>query len=236
MKVAIMQPYFLPYIGYFQLINCVDKFIIYDNIQYTKKGWINRNRFLQNGKDEKFSIPIKKASDYLDVCEREISSDFKKEKLLGQLKNSYLKAPYFAQAYPLIENIVRCEETNLFKYIYKSVISICHYFNIETEVIVSSQISIDASLKCQDRVISMCKAINTDTYINAIGGLDLYSPTKFRENNLGLKFLKTKDFEYRQYNNEFIPWLSIVDVIMFNSKETVSEFLMNGFDLIEGAK
>ncbi|MBT4616535.1 MAG: hypothetical protein HOB98_08825, partial [Gammaproteobacteria bacterium] len=109
-----MQPYFLPYVGYFQLIQSVDVFIVYDNIQYTKKGWINRNRMLQNGKDLLFSIPIAKDSDYLDVCDRKISTDFNRDKLLSQVSGAYRRAPYFKQTFPLIEQIVRREEQNLF--------------------------------------------------------------------------------------------------------------------------
>src|ERR1019366_7530880 len=107
-----MQPYFFPYIGYFQLIAAVDLFIVYDNIKYTKKGWINRNRMLQNGKDVMFSLPLKNGSDYLDVCERELAADFNRDKLLSQLSGVYRRAPYFAQTYPLIEEIVRYDDTN----------------------------------------------------------------------------------------------------------------------------
>ncbi len=97
MKVAIMQPYFLPYIGYFQLINAVDKFVIYDNIEFTKKGWINRNRILVNGKDEFISLPITKASDFLHANQRYLASNFENEKnkILRKIKESYRKAPYF---------------------------------------------------------------------------------------------------------------------------------------------
>ena len=97
MKLAIMQPYFLPYIGYFQLIAAVDQFIVYDNIKYTKKGWINRNRLLQNGTDTVFSIPLSKDSDALDIRERQIAADFRRDKLLKQIAEAYRKAPYFGQ-------------------------------------------------------------------------------------------------------------------------------------------
>src|SRR5690349_10134683 len=114
MKLAIMQPYFFPYIGYFQLINASDLFIVYDNIQYTKKGWINRNRFLQNGKDVLFSIPLKKDSDYLDVRDRDLALDFNKTKLLNQIKAAYQRAPYMNETYPIIEEIIQFDDINLF--------------------------------------------------------------------------------------------------------------------------
>ena len=141
MKVGIMQPYFLPYIGYFQLIASVDKFVIYDNIKYTKKGWINRNRMLQNGADKIFSVSLAKASDQLDIVEREISSDFSRQKLLSQIRGCYLKSPYFEEVWPLIESIVLFPDDNLFRYIQNSIMLVCDYLDIDTEVIVSSSVA-----------------------------------------------------------------------------------------------
>ena len=102
MKVGIMQPYFLPYVGYFQLIAAVDLFIVYDNIKYTKKGWINRNRMLLNGTDTTFSLPLRKDSDYLNVVDRELSLDFDRHKLLNQLRGAYIRAPYFNVVWPML--------------------------------------------------------------------------------------------------------------------------------------
>ena len=124
MKTAIMQPYFLPYLGYFQLINSVDIFILYDNIKYTKKGWINRNRILQNGKDIMFSLPLKSDSDFLDVRDRQLTGDFSPDKLLNQIRGGYRLAPNFAKTFLLIEQIMRYEERNLFKFIHWCFINI----------------------------------------------------------------------------------------------------------------
>src|ERR1700680_880113 len=99
MRTAIMQPYFFPYIGYFQLIDSVDLFIVYDNIKYTKKGWINRNRILLNGKDVTLSLPLKSDSDFLDIRDRELAADFNREKLVNQLSGAYRRAPYFRQVF-----------------------------------------------------------------------------------------------------------------------------------------
>ncbi len=222
MKLGIMQPYFLPYIGYFQLLNAVDKYVIYDNIQFTKKGWINRNRILQNGKDALITIPVEKDSDYLDVCQRSISSGFDKRKLLNQIKESYRKAPYFNDVIPLIEEIINYEDSNLFNYIYHSIVNICGYLKIDTELIVSSTIDIDHSLKGQEKVIAICKALGATEYYNAIGGQELYSVADFRKENIQLNFVSSNLVEYKQFANEFVPWLSILDVMMFNSvDETV---------------
>jgi len=220
-RVGIMQPYFFPYIGYFQLINAVDLFVVYDNIQYTKKGWINRNRMLQNGKDVMFSLPLKKGSDYLDVRERELAADFNRGKLLGQIKGAYQRAPYFTQVFPLVEHIVKYEDTNLFRFLLHSIIKLCEHLGIQTEIKTSSDIEIDHHLKNQDKVIALCEAVGATTYVNAIGGVELYSTDVFNEKEMDLKIIQSKPFEYEQFGKDFVPWLSIIDVLMFNSIDDV---------------
>lgn len=227
MKLGIMQPYFLPYIGYFQLLNAVDKYVIYDNIQFTKKGWINRNRILQNGKDILITIPLEKDSDYLDIKDRFISNNFDKKKLLNQIRESYRKAPYFGDVMPLMEEIISCEEDNLFLYIYNSVIAVCKYLNINTEIIVSSALSIDHSLKGQDKVIAICKELEATDYYNAIGGQELYNTEDFKKEDINLHFVSTNPIEYEQFKSEFVPWLSILDVMMFNSVDKIRVMLDN---------
>ena len=157
MKIGIMQPYFFPYIGYFQLINSVDVFVVYDNIKYTKRGWINRNRMLQNGKDVMFSLPLKNDSDCRDVCERELAAGFNRNKLLNQFKGAYLRAPYFAQTFPLVEQIVRYEEANLFRFLHCSITKTCEHLGITTEIRASSDITIDHDLKNQDNILALLK-------------------------------------------------------------------------------
>lgn len=227
MKLGIMQPYFLPYIGYFQLLNAVDKYVIYDNIQYTKKGWINRNRILQNGKNLMITIPLEKDSDYLDIKDRCLSVGFDKKKLLNQIRESYRKAPYFDMLMPLIERIVNYDDTNLFHYIDNSIREICKYLDIKTEIIISSTLDIDHSLKGQDKVIAICKELKATDYYNAIGGQELYSPEEFKKENINLYFISSNPIEYKQFANEFVPWLSILDVMMFNSLENIHKILDN---------
>lgn len=227
MKTGIMQPYFLPYIGYFQLLNAVDKYVIYDNIQYTKKGWINRNRILQNGKDLLISIPLKKDSDYLDIKDRFVSDAFDRKKLLNQIKESYKKAPQMENVMPMMEDIINYEDKNLFGFIYNSIKEICCYLEINTEIIVSSTLDIDHSLKGQDKVIAVCKYLGTTDYYNAIGGKELYNSDDFKKENINLHFLSTNPIEYKQLKNEFIPWLSILDVMMFNPVDEIKNMLNN---------
>ena len=231
-KIGIMQPYFLPYMGYWQLINYVDEFVLYDNIKYTKKGWINRNRFLQNGTDALFSLPLKSDSDSLDVTDRFLSPDFDREKMLRQFREAYRKAPHFEENVPLIEEIVKCAEQNLFDYIENSVTFICDYLDIKTKIVISSDIEINHdALKAEDKVVALCHALEGDDYINPIGGLELYDKAFFAKAGLELSFLRARRNGYPQFVHDFVPHLSILDVLMFNSRDRVKDYL-NEFDLL----
>jgi WbqC-like protein family len=231
-KVAIMQPYLFPYIGYFQLIDAVDLFIVYDNIKYTKKGWINRNRLLQDGKDVLFSLPLKKDSDELDIRERTLAADYRADKLLNQFRGAYRGAPYFAQTFPLLEATLRHEDTNLFGCLDHALRGVCRHIGIGTEIRVSSTIDIDHGLRSQDKVIALCRAVGASTYINSIGGVDLYSKAAFAEHGIELQFLKPGPVEYPQHGAAFVPWLSIVDVLMFNPVDTVASPMLHRYELV----
>jgi hypothetical protein len=231
-RVAIMQPYFLPYIGYFQLIAAVDVFVIYDNIKYTKKGWINRNRFLLNGSDAMFSIPLKHDSDSLTVAERQISDRFSRTELIRQLRAAYQRAPFFRDVFPVIEQIIHCENSNLFDYIAHSAREICRFLAIATRTIRSSSIPIDHALKGQDKVVALCDALAADQYVNPSGGSDLYSRERFASHGIDLKFIRSRPIEYPQFGNPFVPWLSIVDVLMFNPMSQVREWAHHDFELM----
>lgn len=232
MKAAIMQPYFLPYIGYFQLIAAVDLFIMYDNIKYTKKGWINRNRMLQNGQAAVFSLPLKGDSDSLDVRDRELAGDFKREKLLNQISGAYRPAPFFAQTFPVIEEVVRFEDRNLFRFVEHSIRRISQHLGITTEVRRSSDVAADHSLKSQDRVLALCEAVGAKNYVNPIGGVELYSRDDFKARGVKLEFITSKPFDYAQFDSDFVPWLSIADVMMFNPLAVIQDCVATQFDLV----
>jgi hypothetical protein len=232
MRVAIMQPYFFPYIGYFQLIGSVDLFIIYDNIKYTKKGWINRNRFLRDGADAVFTAPLRKDSDFLDIRDRAIADDFDRGKLANQLREAYRRAPHFDEAFPVVENSIMSPKTNLFDYIHGCLVDVCRYLCIGTHFVASSSVAIDPSAKAEDRVLALCKATGASSYVNAIGGQHLYSREEFETQGVSLKFLKSHPITYPQFGAPFVPSLSIVDVMMFNSVPAIREFLETGYELV----
>ena len=227
MKLAIMQPYLFPYIGYWQLINAVDTFTLYDNIQFSKNGWFHRNNILLNGKKNLFSIPLNKDSDNLNVVDRFISNEAQTQinKILSQIESSYRKAPYFNNVFSLIKNIFKHDEKNLFKYIYNSIIQVCDYLDIKTQIVISSSVDINHSLKSQEKVIAINKALNSTQYINPIGGIELYNVDIFQKENIKLNFLESEVSKYKQFKNDFIPNLSIIDVLMFNSKEEIKKML-----------
>ena len=199
MKLAIMQPYFLPYIGYFQLIAAVDVFVVYDNIKYTKKGWINRNRMLQNGQDAMFSLPLKKDSDSLDVVQRELAADFSRDKLLNQFKGAYGQAPHFAETFAAAgahralrrQQPVPLHSSCPCRDLCRTSASIPRFASRRRS-------RIDHELKGQDKVLALCQAVGADTYINAIGGTELYS-TRGHSGAQGieLKFIRSKPLSMR---------------------------------------
>lgn len=226
-----MQPYFLPYIGYFQLIAAADVFVIYDNIKYTKKGWINRNRLLRNGAAATFSLPLAKGSDVLNVVERELAGNFDRAKLLNQFRGAYVHAPCFQETIHLLEQVVGHREPNLFQFIHHSVVSVCRHLGIKTEIRASSDIDVDHNAKGKHKVMMLCRALGAETYINPIGGLGLYSREEFWKSGIELKFIKPLPLEYKQFDHEFVPLLSIIDVLMFNPLNVVQSEIMPNYKL-----
>jgi len=233
MKIGIMQPYFLPYLGYFQLMNACDEFVVYNNIKFTKKGWIHRNRMLLNGTDAMFSLPLKSDSDFLNVDQRFLGENFEKEKakILGQIRSSYGKAPCFKEAYPIIEDIFNGSERNLFVFIFNSLKKIKDYLSIPTPLVISSTIDIDHELKGKYKVMEIIKKLGGDTYINPIGGMELYDKGEFAANGIALQFHKMRPIVYPQSGNAFVSSLSILDVIMFNDRTAIMSYL-GAFDLL----
>ncbi len=229
MTLAIMQPYLFPYIGYWQLINAVDTFVIYDDVNFIKQGYINRNSILSNGKSQVITMELIGASSNKLINEVEVGNS--RKKLSKTIKQNYNKAPYFEVVYPLIENILNQNEKNLGKFIRYSLEQISNYLEINTKFIYSSDIEKDNVLKAQDKVLEICNILKADKYINAIGGQELYNKEIFKENGIELNFLKTELVEYKQFKNDFVPYLSIIDILMFNSKDEIKNML-NRYELV----
>ena len=232
MKIAIMQPYLFPYLGYFQLINAADKFAIYSHVQYIKKGWINRNKILVNNHEKLFSFSIRKASYTDTIKEKYFDANIKTEfsKFLIMLHFSYKKALFFYETYNLIEEILNYDDFNVSNFILNSLHKICGYLNIQTPILDLASIE-NNSINRSERVIILCNLMESNHYINSIGGVELYDKTFFEDNGISLNFLKTRSIEYHQFGNIFVPNLSIIDIMMFNSIDRIHEML-NNFELI----
>ncbi len=223
MKLGIMQPYFLPYIGYWQLINAVDKYVIYDDVQFIKGGWINRNNILINGQKQLFNLLLSSASPNKLI--NEITVQDNQTKLIRTIELNYKKAPMFQQVFPLFLHIMEHSDKNLAKFIGNSIVEISKYLSIQTEFIYSSTLDKDNNLRAQDKVLDICIMLNANKYINAIGGADLYSKDDFNKVGIELSFLETKIEPYKQFKNEFVPYLSLLDVMMFNDVDQIQEML-----------
>ena len=226
MKIGIMQPYFFPYIGYWQLINAVDKYVLFDDVNYINRGWINRNRILFNGEPRYFNIYLKGASQNKLINEIEVDNGVKQvERNLMILRQAYKKAPFFQEAFPVIESVLYEPERDLSRFNGLLIQKICLYLGINTEIIFSSDLQKNNLLKGQEKIIDICRNLHATDYYNAVGGMKLYCQEKFSQYNINLYFVCADRIEYKQFDNNFWDNLSIIDVMMFNSREEIKQFL-----------
>ena len=250
MKLAIMQPYFMPYIGYFQAINAVDKYILYDNLNFIKDAWVNRNRLLlRDGTITTFSVPILAKSSYTKIVDIRIDNSQKwDQKVLKTIFLNYKKSAHFDEVFPLLEIILNTNYDFLSELNVGSIKSIADFLAIDTiiEYDNSKYISLEDNLLLLDnhdytpfsylektkpikkvaRVIEICKEEGSTFFVNAIGGQSLYSREEFANYGIDLKFVQTdKELRYNQFSHEFTPNLSIIDVLMCNGKARTKELL-----------
>ncbi len=224
MYVGIMQPYFFPYIGYFQLIKSVDKFIFYDDVNYINGGWINRNRIMINGQVHYFTLHLHEASQNRLI--NSILIEDNRLKLKRSIELSYKKAPYFSNFWPVVDSVLSFESQNASDLIIQSVISVCDYLGIDT-VFERSSIAYSQTkgMGKAERLISICQQNNATTYINAIGGMTIYDKDYFLSHNLCLNFLQSDSIIYKNGAAEFTPFLSIIDLLMWNSRDEAVNLL-----------
>lgn len=229
MKLGIMQPYFFPYIGYFQLIKLVDVYVIADDLNFIKNSYIKKNSILDNGAPALISLQLIGASQNKLINEIDVGNDI--DKLLTAIQRRYAKAPYFKDVFPLLQSILLSEEKNLARFLGDSLIKISDYLDMQTKFLYSSEIEKNNDLKFDARIMDICKRVGSDHYINAIGGKELYDKQKFAEEGIKLDFIDTNDIEYEQFGKAFVPNLSIIDVLMFNSKDEI-KILLDAYKLV----
>jgi hypothetical protein len=249
MKLAIMQPYFFPYLGYYQAISAVDKYLLYDNLAYIKGGWVNRNRLLVVNSEPVFIIvPVKDRSSFRKISEVELADQKPwRRKLLNSIFLNYKKASFFEEVYPLVEGVIRSEVKLLTELNARSVIEVSRYLDIQTEIAtdISKYFELEEKLATDElalaerfpslalrnpekrviRVIEICRAEGADTFVNAIGGRELYDKEEFARHNIQLFFLQTDEYCYQQTTETFHAHLSIIDVLMNCGKERTKELL-----------
>jgi hypothetical protein len=255
MKLAIMQPFVFPYIGYFQAINAVDKYILYDRLNYIKKKWMNRNRILIVNRDPcYFVIPLKEKSSYKKIYQIQLEpSNSWRSKILNQVNYNYKKSPFFSEVFPLIEKVILFETDLLHELNNQSIIETCNYLEIKTIIGADASVydEIEEKLNYYEddlpsgypniylypmvkkiiRVLEICRYEKADHFINAIGGTKLYSKEDFLRNGITLNFIQTKDYRYKQNSDKFFSGLSIIDVLMNCGKEQTRK-LLDEYDLI----
>jgi len=228
-----MQPYVFPYIGYFQLVYATDVYVLYDDVNFINRGWINRNRILVNGKEMLFTIPCKDASQNKLINEVELHDDPKAmQKLLATIKMAYAKAPHFSAVFPMLEDTLQLQGvTTIADLAIRSITNTCSYLGLQRTFKLSSAEYTNQQLKKADRLIDICHIEGINEYVNLAGGKEIYTKEYYAERGVELEFLTPACKEYPQFKNPFVPWLSIIDVLMFNSKEYINNELLPGYNL-----
>lgn len=228
MILTAMQPYFFPYIGYFQLLHCSDIFVVLDDVQYINRGWVNRNRILINENPNWFTFPVQKGAQELAInCRFYIEELSERERLLETIKHAYKKAPFFTAVYPLVERIMTFSSVNVGDFNTNAIKEIADYLKLQCRIMLSSEIEKDNSLKGQDRIVDINLVLGAELYVNPMGGVDLYQEERFVEKGLKLQFLKPGNIQYSQFKGSFVPFLSIIDVLMFNNEQDLDAHMAN---------
>jgi len=230
-----MQPYFMPYIGYFSLIKHVDQFILFDTPQFIRHGWIERNKVLKpNNEPLYIKVPLQKHTRDTQINKVVINnSENWKEKILAQLIPYKKKAPYYNVVIKLLQDIFEDETESIVELNYISLRKICDYLNIKTEIKIWSEMNIGIEqVNAPDEwALNICKALDIKEYYNAIGGNTFFDKCKYEKAGISINFIETESIAYKQFSNMFVPFLSIIDILMFNSMEEVKEML-DKYDLI----
>jgi hypothetical protein len=225
--VAIMQPYWFPYIGYFQLISASDVFVLHDDVQYIKGGWVNRNRILFNGKDRMVTLPVEKGPHDSPINSRCYLDDGGKSRsrMLRLIDEAYAKAPQYRQVRPMIEELLAIADPNVASFNSQSIRRLCGYMGIVTPIVTSSELAKNNNLAGQERVIEICRRLDATDYLNPIGGMELYGEKAFKTAGITLHFLESLSERYLQFSDTWIPSLSVLDVLMFNSVDELRRLL-----------
>jgi hypothetical protein len=226
MRLAIMQPYLFPYIGYYQLVAAVDQFVFLDDVNFMKRGWVNRNRLLLSGCVKYFTVPLSDVSQFHKISNVRIFQECNWQKKLSEsILQSYGKAPYFKVIYPILASVLFEGEPKIAEMAKKSIVSIAQYLEFNTQFIWTSAEYDNDELPAQERILNICHKMSADHYCNLPGGAKIYEASTFLSQGICLEFVSPRQIDYRQFSDQFHPWLSIIDVLMFNDKSKVNTML-----------
>lgn len=230
------QPYFLPYLGYFSLIKHSDQFILSDTVQFIRHGWIERNRILKPVEGWQYiQVPLKKHSHDSIIRNIEISNDQNwKDKIFAQLDHYKKRAPYYNDVISLIKDIFLVEYNEIVGLNKALLKNVCDYIGFDANINVFSEMNLEIEpvSMADEWSLNVCKAINDKVeYRNLPGGMSFYDSRKYEKNNISFKFQRVNLTEYDQKRSNFESGLSIIDVMMFNSKGAINNMLDN-YDLL----
>ena len=229
MKLGIMQPYFLPHLGYFDLIYNSDKWIVFDSVQYIRKGWMNRNRILHPGKKWQYiSVPIQKAHRETAIYNIKIKTDAKwQDKIFAQLTHYKKKAPFYSEVTALLEECFSYEGDSLSGLNKHSLQVVCDYLGISFSPKVFSEMGLEFGKVSGpgDWALRISEALGADVYVNPPGGVDIFDPVAFERRGIEFVFRDITPLEYDCSPYTFVSRLSIVDVLMWNKKEAVLAYV-----------
>lgn len=215
-----MQPYFVPYFGYWQLMAAADRFVVYDDVQYIKGGWISRNRIKVKGAAAYISLRLAGASPNRRICDIQlVSGDEWKTRLVRTVEQAYVRAPFFRETIDLARSVILCRKVDLADYLLHGLMLVREHLRIMTPIVETSRQYRNEALRGSARVVDICKREGATHYLNAEGGRELYSVDDFRPAGLGLSFLTMRPIPYAQGAGGFISHLSVLDVLMWLGRD-----------------
>jgi hypothetical protein len=233
MIVALMQPYFFPYIGYFQLMAACDLFVVRDDVQFIAGGWVNRNRILVDGKARWISMPVVRASHQLPIARRRYALNHPAAaRIRRRIEAAYRQAPHFEETIAIVDHVLACDDSNVATFNTRLVMLIAERLGIHTPVRRGTDIG-GIGVTGEARVIEICVSVGASDYVNPLGGAHLYDPERFSEAGLSLRFLRPWTPLYPQFEAAPVAALSIIDVLMFNDAARTAEML-HGYTLVAG--
>ena len=232
-RLAVMQPYVFPYLGYFQLIGAVDRFVVFDDVHFIKRGWIHRNALLSDGQALRFTIPLNRASQHKLINETElhpVEYAAWQRKFLKTLRQNYKSAPHFESGFALTEKVLSEPGPTIATLATASLRAVADYLQLSTSLVLSSALAYDRDTKGQEKILAIVQQQGASVYINPPGGAALYDSEAFAKKDVRLQFIQPHEISYPQFKKPFVPNLSIIDVMMFNDPPQIQQLLQQ-YDL-----